>query len=140
MFQATYKVKVTKQARKHGRSLPISKKDRLEIIDHLKTLKFWPDNREEFEYEKVLGAFEFKFLTKDHWVRAFVYQDDVRKIMFVIKVIVKKTNQLSQVDLINLKTLVSSMTQEIDHFKKEELKKKNGKTQLQALKGGKTNE
>lgn len=133
-FEPRYKVKATKTARKQGEKLGIAPKEHLRIIRQLKRLKFWPDNQDEFEHEIVNGAIKFDFNTAGQWVRAFFFQDDDRKIMWLIKVMAKKTNRLAQADLISLDVAVRGMKQEIQRYQKalEEQKKK-----LTLLRGGK---
>lgn len=130
-FEERYKVSVTGVALRQGQKLGISERAKQEIIENLKCLKYWPDSESIFEYEKVEGTLEFKFQNVEgKWIRVFVYQDDERKIMWVIKVMAKKSNQLRRVDLISLKTAVSRVEQDLDTYRKEEKKKKQFKLKI----------
>lgn len=118
MYQVRYTVSATKQARRQGRQSGLGREALLRIIKQVKELKYWPDNESTFEYEKVHGAFEYKFQEEQKWIRVFVYQDDFRKVMWVIKVLDKKSNALRPVDIISLKTAVSAIENDIQLFKK----------------------
>ena len=136
-YQERYRVMVTGVALRQGRKLGISEPARAEIIEELKGLKYWPDSRDNFEYEMVEGAaLEIKFQhVEGHWVRVFVFRDDERKIMWVIKVLGKKSNELRKVDLISLRTALSRMEEDLAAYRKEhERMKKDGS--LRVLKGG----
>lgn len=119
---ANYEVSVTERAKKQGEKIPISECDKAEIIKELKKLKYWNTNEEIFDYETAYGAIEFKFQTRDHWVRVFVYKDDFRKMMWVFRVIAKKSNQISKEDKIAIETAVSRFEQEIRDLQKQKPK------------------
>lgn len=128
--QVNYRVSVTKRARKQGEKLKVSNRTKLEIIKELKQLKYWSVNEEDFEYESAFGAIEFKFDVEGKWVRVFVFQDDYRKTMWVIKVLDKKQNDLKKYDQIGIETAVSALKREVLAQKKidnkESSKKKTG--------------
>lgn len=131
-----YKVFVTKSALRDGRKLPVQAESKLEIILALKELKFWSQNSDDFDYEKVGKALEFKFHTKDHWVRVFVYFDEDRKICWILRCYVKKTNDLSNVVLIAVASAVSAIEVDIKIWKKEQAKAA-ARTALSIVEGGK---
>jgi hypothetical protein len=119
-YPINYVVKVTKTARKQGLKLGITDKTRLWIIEEMKLLKHWPEISQNFDYENAFGAIEFKFHEEKHWIRVFVYNDDLRKTMWVIKVMSKKTNALTVADKISIETAVSRMEQDLKTFKKKQ--------------------
>lgn len=135
-LEQNYQIFVTKSCLRQGEKLPITRKEKLSIIKVIKNLKFWPGNKREFEYETAYGATEFKFNgeAKDHWVRAFVYFDDDRKIAWVFRVVVKKENDL-KAHRIAIETAVSSIEADIELWKKEQ-KKNEKQKQLLLMKGG----
>jgi hypothetical protein len=132
-----YQVRPTSQAIKLGRKLAISAGERLEIIEHLRELKHWPDNKDDFEYEQAFGALEFKFNTKDHWVRVFIHQEDSDfKEMVILHVTCKKKNKLVEVDKIAVTSALANLKRE--YAERLFLKRKIAKTQkFTALDGGK---
>ncbi len=132
-----YRVRPTRQAIKLGYKLAISPGERLEIIEHLKELRFWPDNTDEFDYEQAFGVYEFKFNTKDHWVRVFIHQEDSEfKEMVVLHVTCKKQNRLTGVEKIAVSAALLNL-------KREYLERRKTKSKLTeahkftALEGGK---
>jgi mRNA-degrading endonuclease RelE of RelBE toxin-antitoxin system len=131
-----YQVFVTKAARRDGRKLPISNLEKFEIILALKDLKYWPENAEDFEQEKVGKALEFKFHTKDHWVRVFVYFDDERKLAWILRCYVKKTNELANVVIIAITGAVSAIEADIQKWKKDQARAV-AKAALTIVEGGK---
>lgn len=136
-FQANYTVKVTKIARKQGLKLGLSAENLDRIISQILRLCYWPENKDEFDYEKAFDAFEFKFNgIENKWIRVFVYQDDVRKIMWVIKVMAKKQNALTKADKISIQAAVSMIEQDIREFEKQQ-KKMIQLEGLKLLNGGK---
>ena len=136
-MQRTYEVRATKRARKQGEKLPISEEARVQIIKELKRLKFWNTNEEEYTYETAYGAIEFKFQERDHWIRVFVFQDDLRRTMWVFRVIAKKTNQIAQEDKMAIETAVSEFEREIRLLKAQEARNMK-KGNLSAIDGGGT--
>lgn len=136
-MEVKYQVFVTKSALRQGRKLSISPGSRLEIVNEMKGLRYWPQNRDNYSYEKVAGAFEFKFEYVDgtHWVRIFVFFDDDRRYAWIVKVLAKKTNALTKADLISIETAVSQIEHEIARWKKEQAKLKS-KQSLNLVKGG----
>lgn len=139
VFKINYKVKLTKAARKQGNKLRISEKERLEIIEQLKLLKHWSENESDFEYENAFECIEFKFKTLNHWVRIIVFKDDVRKIMWIIKAFLKKTNAIERVHQIGIESTVTQIKAEMREYEKE-LKNKNKRATLNIVAGGKTDE
>lgn len=132
-------MKVTKAAIKQGKKLPITEKQRLEIIKDLKLLKHWSENEANFDYEPAFGAIEFKYNLAGKWIRVIVFQDDVRNVMWVIRVFAKKTNQIEKVHQIGIETAVSQVKAEIRKFEKEQ-KHKGARSKLGLLPGGNRNE
>lgn len=132
-FKARYTVRPTKRAVKLGEKLGITTKERLEIIQALKELRFWPDNKSEFTYEKAFGVLEFKFNTKDHWVRVFIAEDVIPKEMTVIYVMAKKTNKLTAADEIGVRTALMELENERSEQEKRAEKEKN---RLTLINGG----
>lgn len=136
-FSINYTIKVTKTAKKQGRKLNLSGQTLNWLINQVKLLKFWPENSAEFDYEKVGEAYEFKFdHVEDKWIRVFIYQDDIRKILWVIKVMAKKQNSLTQTDHISLQTAISQMKQDLNEYNRLQLKEVKLNS-LIAIKGGK---
>lgn len=118
----------------------ITDKQRLEIIDDIKLLKHWNQNADYYDYESAFGAIEFKYdLPGKKWIRVMVYQDGVRKIMWVIRVFNKKTNSISKVHQIGIETAVSQIRNDIRKYEKEQ-KNKEVKGILNVVTGGKSNE
>lgn len=139
-YKANYSVKVTKAAIRQGKKLPITEKQKLEIINDLKLLKFWSENESNYDYQSAYGAIEFKYdLAGNKWIRVMVYQDDARKIMWIIKVFAKKSNQISRVDQIGIETAVSRIRAEIRAFEKKQ-KYERAKKKLNLVSGGSGNE
>lgn len=138
-YKINYKVKVTKAAIKQGKKLPITEKQRLEIIKDVKLLKHWSENEANFDYESAFGAIEFKYNLAGKWIRVIVFQDDERKLMWVIRVFAKKTNQIEKVHQIGIETAVSQIKAEIRKFKKEQ-KHTGAHSKLNLVSGGKKNE
>jgi len=137
-YQVNYKIFVTKSARKHGRKLGISKPALKEVIEQVKRLKHWPDNENEFTYEMAFGAIKFSFdFVEGHWIRVYVFKDDFRKFMWVIRVTNKKTNALTTADRISVETAVSEIKREVDFLKRQQLKQE-AQPILKSLKGGKS--
>ena len=135
-----YIVKVKKAAIKQGKKLAITNKQRLEIIGDLKLLKHWSENAENYDFENAFGAIEFKYnLPGKKWVRVMVYQDEVRKIMWVMKVFNKKTNSISKVHQIGIETAVSQVKNDIRKYEKKQ-KNREAKSKLSVVTGGKVNE
>lgn len=136
-FREKYRVVATKQARAAGRKLFGNDRHRLGLIRELQELKYWPENKDRFEYEKIWGAIKFNF---DHiegkWIRVFVYPDEDRQIMWVIAVFAKKTNQLSVANQISVATAVSRVEQEIKIYRKKQDQAQR-MSALQVIKGGK---
>lgn len=136
-YKVNYSVRPTKATIKQGKKLPLSPKERLEIIKDIKLLKHWNENEANYEYESAYGAIEFKYdYPGKKWIRVMVFQDDVRKVMWVIRVFAKKDNQISKVDKIGIETAVTNMKTEIRKFEKEQ-KNMKAKNNLNVLKGGK---
>jgi hypothetical protein len=131
-YTVKYSVKVTKTARKQGLKLGVTEKTRLWIIDEMKLLKHWPDIAPQFEHEGAFGTIEFKFYEEKHWIRVFVFKDDERKIMWVVKVMSKKTNVLTSADQISIETAVSRMEQDLRNYKKRQ-----SQPTLKVVEGGK---
>lgn len=138
-YKINYKVKVTKAAIKQGKKLPITEKQRLEIIKDVKLLKHWSENEANFDYESAFGAIEFKYNLAGKWIRVIVFQDDVRKVMWVIRVFAKKTNQIEKVHQIGIETAVSQIKAEIRMFEKEQ-KYTGARSKLNLVSGGNKNE
>lgn len=136
-YTKNYRVAVTKNARKQGLKLGLSYENLDSIISQIKRLCYWPDNKDEFEYEKAFEAFEFKFNgIENKWIRVFAYQDDVRKTMWIIKVMAKKQNALTTADKIGIQAAVSMIEQDIREF--EKMKKRLAQIEsLKLLNGGK---
>lgn len=133
-YTVTYKVLSNKKVRKEGVKLGISSAARKAIIKELKLLKFWPENKEQFDFESVNGCLKFNFdHVEGHWIRVFVYQDDVRKVMWVFKVISKKTNKLTKADLAGVDAFVREIELAIQQELSVEKKKQN---HLKIIKGG----
>lgn len=134
-YKINYVVFVGKKARKDGSKLGLSKDALRSIIEELKLLKHWPEVKDNFDYENVNGALKFNFdYVEGKWIRVFVYQDDERKIMWVFKVIAKKTNKLVVADLMAVDSCVREIELEIRKHKAEKAK---AKTNLKAIEGGK---
>lgn len=138
-YKINYKVRVTKAAIKQGKKLPITEKQRLEIIKDVKLLKHWSENEANFDYESAFGAIEFKYNLAGKWIRVIVFQDDVRKVMWVIRVFAKKTNQIEKVHQIGIETAVSQIKAEIRKFEKEQ-KYTGARSKLNLVSGGNKNE
>ena len=138
-YKINYKVKVTKAAIKQGKKLPISEKQRLEIIKDVKLLKHWSENEANFDYESAFGAMEFKYNLAGKWIRVIDFQDDVRKVMWVIRVFAKKTNQIEKVHQIGIETAMSQIKAEIRKFEKEQ-KHASARSKLNLVSGGNKNE
>lgn len=138
-YKINYRVKVTKAAIKQGKKLPITEKQRLEIIKDVKLLKHWSENEANFDYESAFGAIEFKYNLAGKWIRVIVFQDDVRKVMWVIRVFAKKTNQIEKVHQIGFETAVSQIKAEIRKFEKEQ-KYAGARSKLNLVSGGNKNE
>ncbi len=138
-YKINYSVKVTKAAIKQGKKLPITEKQRLEIIKDVKLLKHWSENEANFDYESAFGAIEFKYNLAGKWIRVIVFQDDVRKVMWVIRVFAKKTNQIEKVHQIGIETAVSQIKAEIRKFEKEQ-KYTGARSKLNLVSGGNKNE
>lgn len=138
-YKINYKVKVTKAAIKQGKKLPITEKQRLEIIKDVKLLKHWSENEANFDYESAFGAIEFKYNLAGKWIRVIVFQDDVRKVMWVIRVFAKKTNQIEKVHQIGIETAVSQIKAEIRKFENEQ-KYTGARSKLNLVSGGNKNE
>ena len=68
-----------------------------------------------------------------------VYQDEVRKIMWVMKVFNKKTNSISKVHQIGIETAVSQVKNDIRKYEKKQ-KNREAKSKLSVVTGGKVNE
>ncbi len=135
-YEVVYKVRVTKNARKQGVKTGLSEKARLEIIADLKELKYWPHNREFFDYETAFDALEFKYYSESKWIRVIVFQDDVRKVMWVIRVMVKKQNTLNTIaDKVGIETAVREVKADIRHYQKEQ-DKANHQGKLNLITGG----
>jgi hypothetical protein len=135
-YHVIYQVKVTKNARKQGLKTGLSEKSGFEIIADLKELKYWPKNREFFDYETVFEALEFKYYSESKWIRVVVFQDEVRKTMWVIRVIVKKQNTLNTIaDRVGIETAVREIKADIRHFQKEQARV-NQKNSLNLIIGG----
>jgi len=134
-FEERYRVVATKHAKDAGKKL-LREENRLWLIRVLQRLKYWPENRDEFDFEKAFGAIEFKFDIEDKWIRIFVYQDDVRKVMWVVRVFAKKTNQLTVAQRIGVETAVSRIEQEIALYEKEQ-KELGRRRQWKVIEGGK---
>jgi len=139
-YKVNYKVRVTKATIKQGTKLPITDKQRLEIIKEMKLLKHWNENEANYDYEPAFGAIEFKFnLPGKKWIRVIVFQDDERKIMWVIRTFAKKSNQIEKRHQIGIETAVSQLKAEIEKYKREQ-KYMNAKNNLGVVKGGKDHE
>lgn len=139
-YKNNYSVKATKAAIKQGTKLPITDKERLEIIRDVKLLKHWSENEANYEYENAFGAIEFKYnLSGKRWIRVIVFKDDVRKVMWVIRVFAKKTNQIERVHQIGIETAVTQIKAEIRKFEKDQ-KYLEAKKNLSLVAGGKKNE
>ena len=139
-YKVNYKVKVKKAAIKQGRKLPITNKQRLGIIDDIKLLKHWSENEDNYDYENAYGAIEFKYdLPGKKWIRVVVFKDDVRKIMWVIRVFLKKTNSISRVHQIGIETAVTQIKSEIREYEKAH-RRNETKGKLNVVTGGKNNE
>lgn len=135
-YSVRYLVNVTKKARKDGEKLGLSAEAKRSIVEELKQLKYWPETKDIFDYEKVAGAFKFNFdFVEGKWIRVFVYQDDVRKIMWIFKVIAKKTNKLTQTDITAVEAFVREIELEIKMYEEKMLQQQ--KPQLKVIKGGK---
>jgi len=129
-----YRVIATKQAKSAGKKL-LGEKDRLWLIRELITLKYWPDNANDFDHEKVYGAIKFDFYLEQKWIRVFVVQDDVRKVMWVVRAFAKKTNQLTTAQQISVQTAVGQIRQEIKVVEKRQ-KQLDPRTQMRVIEGG----
>ena len=129
-----YKIFITKSCRRQGHKLPIDEVDLLRIRRSVLALKYWPDNLDGYDYEKAFGALEFKFETKNHWVRVFVHFEDERKIAWVFKVIVKKENDLSAYK-ISIETAMSQLRVDLEKWKKQQIELEK-KSMMTVLKGG----
>ena len=136
-YTANYRVQVTGTALKQGQKLPVTDKVRAWIIQEMLLLKYWPQIADRFDHEPAFGAIEFKFGSRDHWIRVFAYQDDERKTMWIIKVMVKKSNELRVADKVSITTAISRIKQDIEHFKKQQEEQKKN---LKFLKGGQQDE
>lgn len=133
---SNYKVSVTKSARRQGHKLPISSDDKANIIREMKELKHWSLNEHTFNYESAYGALEFKYNLSQHWVRIFVFQDDVRKVMWIFRAIVKKDNQIAKEDKLAIETAVKRFKREILAYAQDQEKSEKAKN-LDILRGGK---
>jgi len=111
MNSANYKLFVTKKALKEGRKLSITEDSKNSIKEELMFLQYWPDSKDQFDFETVNGLLKFNFDYVDgrHWIRVFVFQDDVRRIMWVLHVVEKKTNKLTTNDIHVVNTLYKEM-------------------------------
>lgn len=138
-YKTNYQVKVTKQAIRQGHKLGLTNKSRLWIISQMKLIKHWPEIGEQFDYEMADKALEFKFYVESKWIRVFVYKDDDRKIMWVIKAITKKTNELSTTDMISLRTAISVVETDLNNYRREQKHQKKLPS-LKSVKGGKQND
>ena len=136
-YKINYRVQVTGTALKQGRKLPVPDKVKAWIIQEMLLLKYWPQIADRFEHEPAFGAIEFKFGSRDHWIRVFVYQDDDRKMMWIIKVMVKQQNDLRVADKISIQTAITRIKQDIEQFKKQQEEQKKN---LKVVKGGKQDE
>ena len=110
----------------------IGKTNTLKILEHNSSGLILVDENGEKAFLPKIFASESSLIGDE--MEVFVYQDDVRKIMWVFKVIAKKTNQLTQTDLIAVKSFVREMELEIKNY---EMKMQQQKPQLKVLKGGK---
>lgn len=134
--QETYTVRPTKNAVKQGYRLNITDAERAEIIECLRNLKYWPSNSWEYDYEKAFGVFEFKFSTKDHWVRVFVHEEnDACKEMVILYVTTKKKNRLTDVERIAVETAFGNLRGEYEQ-KRVDMLEQQKKSKLKLLKGG----
>ena len=113
--QKPYRVMPTERAKRDGRKL-LRPSTRAGIINRLRHLASWPESTAKFEFEKAFGALEFKFHAEDKWIRVFIYPDEVRRVMWVLRVFAKKTNDLPhayrvsvQDSLVNLLTEIESL-------------------------------
>jgi hypothetical protein len=139
-YKVNYLVKPTKAAIKQGRKLPLSEKERLEIIRDVQLLKHWSGNASNYDCENAFGAIEFKYdLSGNRWIRVMVFQDDIRKIMWVIRVFAKKNNQIGKADKIGIENAVTRMKNEIKSFERRQ-KNLSAKEKLNLVSGGKQNE
>lgn len=131
--KARYQIFVTGSALKEGRKLNLPKVDFAFLIRELKKLRYWPDSAIEFDFEEVEGAFEVKFTVDNRWIRVFAYKDDELKKIYIVVVLAKKTNRLTDADKILVRTRITRIENE-KHFNK---KKENS---LKSIKGGRSNE
>lgn len=135
-YEVRYTVYVTKRGRKDGEKTGLSRGAANSIKQELLLLKYWPDVKDIFDYEQVAGALKFNFDHVDNkWIRVFVYQDDVRKIMWVFKVISKKTNKLTKTDVMAVEAYVREIEFDIKKYQTEQLAAAS-QAQLKVLKGG----
>jgi len=133
-YEVKYRVIALNPAKDAGKKL-LREENRLWLIQELQRLKYWPDNEDEFDYEKAFGAIEFKFRIEDKWIRIFVYEDNTRKVMWVLRAYAKKTNQLTVAQRIGVETAVSRIEQEIKLYEKQQ-KQLDRRSQLRVLQGG----
>src|SRR5262249_42107586 len=96
---------------------------------------YWPDNADEFYHEKVFGAIKFDFDIEDKWIRVFVFQDDVRKTMWVLRAFAKKTNKLTGAQQISVETAVGRIEHEIELFKQQQQQAEK-RAKLGVVRGG----
>lgn len=128
-----YQIFVTGTALKEGRKLNLPKGEFASLVRELKKLRYWPESSYEFDFEEVEGAYEIKFTMDNRWIRIFVYKDDDAKKMFIVVVLAKKTNRLTDAD----KILVRSRIARIENEKQFNKKKENA---FESITGGRKHE
>ncbi len=134
-YQKRYRVSITKPAKRAGDKVFAQEKNRLWLIRELQKLRYWPENKDEFECEKAFGAIKLDFYLEEKWIRVFVYEDPDRSTMWIIGVFVKKTNQLTLAQQISVETAVSRLQQEIKQYRKQQ-KTMEERNRLRVIEGG----
>lgn len=133
--QTGYTVFVKKVALAQGKKLGISRQAKVDIIEQVKRLANWPDTKDEFDCDRAFGALKLNFnYVEGHWIRVFVFIDDYRRFMWVLRVSDKKTNELTKADRIAVETAISEIKRENELHKKAVEK---ARPQLRSVKGGK---
>ena len=115
LSQEPYRVIPTERAMRDGRKL-LRPSTRAYIINRLRHLGTWPESATKFDFEKAFGVLEFKFHAEDKWIRIFIYPNEIRRIMWVLRVFSKKSNDLPhawrvsvQDSLVNLLARIESL-------------------------------
>jgi len=133
--KSRYRVSATKAARRAGNKLFSNAKHRLWLIRELKRLADWPDNADEFDHEKVMGAVKLDFYVESKWIRIFIYEDKPRETVWVIGAFAKKSNRLTTAQQISVETAVSRIEQEIKLFERQK-RQEEQMGRLKLIEGG----